>query len=529
MKNIFRLFPFLGTILFFPGLSSMGQVIISYDESSPHSSAMLEVKSDDKGLLPPRVALSDITVADPVSSPATGLVIFNTATAGTAPNNVVPGYYYWNGTIWALLSPPRGTNPGVILYWDGVHWTEIGAGLPGQFLQLSLSGVPEWSGDAYAALTTATVSSILTTTAVSGGTISSDGGAGVTVRGVCWSTSSNPVITGDHTTDGSGTGTFTSNLTGLTENALYYVRSYATNSIGTSYGNELSFMTLTLPVVTTAAVSDISTTTVTCGGEVTFDGNSTATVRGVCWGTASNPDINGSHTNDGNGEGSFVSSLTGLTEGTLYYVRAYATNDAGTSYGSETSFITSVADADGNIYNTIIIGTQMWLGENLKTTKYNDGTAIPYHSGFFITTAEYAWYDNNINYKDQYGALYNFTAVNTGLLCPTGWHVPTDAEWTVLTDYAGGVGVAGGKLKETGYSHWNSPNTGATNEYGLSIRAGGGTQQGFTGFISMGEAACQWTSTTGITRNFVYSNDDVVRGTGYNAWVKNSVRCIKNQ
>jgi uncharacterized protein (TIGR02145 family) len=192
-------------------------------------------------------------------------------------------------------------------------------------------------------VTTAAVTNITQTTATSGGTVTSDGGATVTARGVCWNTSSNPTTTNSHTTDGSGTGTFVSNLTGLTANTLYYLRAYATNSVGTAYGNELTFTTLpnlTLPTVTTTTVTNIAQTTATSGGDVTSDGGATVTARGVCWNTSSNPTTANSHTSDGSGTGIFVSNLTGLTPNTLYYVRAYATNSVGTSYGSELTFTT---------------------------------------------------------------------------------------------------------------------------------------------------------------------------------------------
>jgi hypothetical protein len=192
-------------------------------------------------------------------------------------------------------------------------------------------------------VTTAAVTNITQTTATSGGTVTSDGGATVTARGVCWSTSSNPTTADSHTSDGSGTGTFISNLNGLTANTLYYVRAYATNSVGTAYGNEVTFSTLpnpVLPTVTTTAVTNIAQTTATSGGDVTSDGGTTVTARGVCWDTSSNPTTANSHTTDGSGTGTFVSNLTGLTPNTLYYVRAYATNSLGTAYGNEVSFTT---------------------------------------------------------------------------------------------------------------------------------------------------------------------------------------------
>ncbi len=529
MKSPSVLFVLMVLMVTYPGIRSFSQVSISSDNSNPHTSAMLEVKSTDKGFLPPRIALTSVNSASPIVSPATGLLVYNTATAGITPNNVIPGYYYWNGTNWVSFCQPPGISPGDMLYWDGTRWILVPSGSPGQFLQLSLASIPTWSGDAYASLVTAPVSSVTETSAVSGGNISGDGGAEVSARGVCWSTEANPTTAlATRTTDGAGVGTFVSNITGLTENTRYYVRSYATNSVGTAYGNELFFSTLTLPSVTTAAVSDISPTTADCGGEVTFDGNSAATIRGVCWSTSPNPVISGSHTTDGNGEGTFVSNLTGLIGGTLYYVRAYATNDAGTAYGSESSFTTSVSDADGNIYTTVIIGTQMWMAENLKTTTYNDLTPITYHTGFQSTSPEYAWYNNDISYKTPYGALYNWYAVNTTRLCPAGWHVPSDEDFVTLVTFAGGPTVAGGKLKEAGLTHWIIPNTGATNEYGFTALPGGGTQQSANGFVSMGYGGIYWTSNSTIANVFQNTTETVVRGVGYNNYVKNSVRCIKN-
>ena len=142
----------------------------------------------------------------------------------------------------------------------------------------------------------------------------------------------------------------------------------------------------------------------------------------------------------------------------------------------------TVKDINGNVYKTVTIGTQTWMAENLKTTMYTDGTAIPFvadniawinHDSVAIITPAYYWYSNDSTYKNVYGALYNWYVLKTNKLCPTGWHVPNDAEWQILTDYLGGESVAGGKLKETGYTHWTTPNYGATNETGFNALPGG--------------------------------------------------------
>jgi len=196
----------------------------------------------------------------------------------------------------------------------------------------------------------------------------------------------------------------------------------------------------------------------------------------------------------------------------------------------EDSLQTTVKDIDGNVYTTIKIENQVWMVENLKTTKYNDGTSIPLitnnaeWSG--LNSPAYCWYDNDkASFGDSYGALYNWHAVNTGILCPSNWHVPTDAEWTILTNYLGGENVAGGKLKETGTLHWNSPNTGASDEVGFTARPGGFRD---TQFLQMGNLGYWWTSTDGPMRrrlNFEYTN---VHRDNSNYFYGFSVRCIKN-
>jgi len=190
-------------------------------------------------------------------------------------------------------------------------------------------------------ITTNAVTNITSTTATGGGNVTSDGGATVTVRGVCWSTSTHPTTIDSHTTDGTGTGVFVSNLTGLTGNTFYFVRAYATNSVGTSYGNQQTFSTSPiLATITTTAITNITQTTGTSGGDVTSDGGATVTARGICWNTTASPTIADSHTADGSGTGVFVSNLTGLSANTLYYIRAYATNSVGISYGNQISFTT---------------------------------------------------------------------------------------------------------------------------------------------------------------------------------------------
>ena len=151
-----------------------------------------------------------------------------------------------------------------------------------------------------------------------------------------------PTVSNLHSSDGTGTGTFVSTLTGLLPSTTYYVRAYATNANGTVYGEQRSVTTPDgLPTVTTAIVSGVTATSAVSGGEVTADGGYPVILRGVCYSTTPNPTTNGLRTTDGSGTGSFVSNLIGLTPGTTYYVRAYATNSTGIVYGAERTFNTN--------------------------------------------------------------------------------------------------------------------------------------------------------------------------------------------
>jgi uncharacterized protein (TIGR02145 family) len=203
----------------------------------------------------------------------------------------------------------------------------------------------------------------------------------------------------------------------------------------------------------------------------------------------------------------------------------------------------TVKDIDGNVYKTVTIGKQVWMKENLKATKYNDGKAIPLVSDDnawgALTSPAYCWFNNNsAANKNAYGALYNWYTVNTNKLCPGGWHVPSDAEWRTLTTYLGGEGVAGGKLKETGTTHWESPNTGATNESGFTALSSGSRNHAGAFDISGSNAiffrsnACWWSSSglsdfNAFYRRLYNALSDIysslsVKQSGY------SVRCLKD-
>lgn len=194
----------------------------------------------------------------------------------------------------------------------------------------------------------------------------------------------------------------------------------------------------------------------------------------------------------------------------------------------------TLTDIDGNVYKTISNGSQVWMAENLRTTRFNDGMPIPLvipdSNWVYRTTPAFCWHnDDSSAFKNPYGALYNWYAVNSGKLAPNGWHVPSDAEWQILINSLGGDLVAGGKMKETGITHWESPNTSANNTIGFTGLPGGSREMGYTGFGEIGF----WWSITPYDSTFSYG-----RTLHYNSAIEIrymlekdfglSVRCIKN-
>jgi uncharacterized protein (TIGR02145 family) len=391
------------------------------------------------------------------------------------------------------------------------------------------------------------VSQIQQTNAYSGGQVTSDGDAYITARGVCWNTTGDPTTSDSMTADSTetGVGSFICQIKGLTPSTLYYVRAFASNSEGTAYGETVSFTTLEtdVPSLVTSLLKSVTLTSAAGGGNVSNDGGVAVTARGVCWNTTGIPTIGDNFSSDGSGSGIYTSSLTDLAIGTKYYVRAYATNSLGTGYGNEVSFtqMEPVLDADGNAYGVVTIGTQVWLGENLKTTKFNDGTSIPYvtagQAWTNMTTPAFCFYENNESgFKNVYGGLYNWYAVASEKLCPAGWHVPSTTEFSALLTALGGDLAAGGKLKETGYAHWTTPNLGATNTSGFTGLPGGGRYSLFSdggAFADEGLKAYMWSSTeanytfTAFSFDLTYDQYNVYKSE-YSKSDGGSVRCLKN-
>ncbi len=391
---------------------------------------------------------------------------------------------------------------------------------------------------------TTSISNITAYSARVGGTISSNGGTEITERGVFWGTSTDPVTTGTKLIIGSGMGDFMETLVNLNPGVTYYVKAYAVNGIGTSFGEEKSYTTLgEVPTVGNLEYTDLTANSITLNGVVSANElNTTVSFQYVIdtdtdttFVVLDNPITKNDDTVSIN--------LTGLESQTKYNFRIKAENDLGTVYSEYLTITTvitgiesTVVDIDGNTYKTIGIGYQEWMAENLKTRKYNTGDSIYFVENDSIwaqlTSPGCCWYANDsVSNFDTYGALYNWYAVDGGQLCPSGWHVPTNDDITELVKYVGGMGVAGGMLKEKGTEHWNSPNTGATNKYGFSALAGGKRlANGIFDFEKV--EANWWISTEYSTLNgsffyilFNYGNSFQVYSSKKNGM---SVRCVKD-
>ena len=260
-------------------------------------------------------------------------------------------------------------------------------------------------------LTTADITEVTGNSATGGGNVTVTGGADVTVRGIVFGTGQNPTVADSKTEDGEGGGEFTSSLTGLMGNTTYYVRAYAANSAGTSYGPQVTFTTLVdLPVVTTAAATEITKTTVVSGGEVTYDGGGEVTERGIVWGLNENPTTDDNKIAGGAGTGIFISNISGLELATTYHVRAYATNSSGTGYGENVSF-TTLAD----ITKFWIVGSYNgWDNSDnasfILSTETSEGAAEGYvylTAGEIKLTTDHSWDDAHTFGDDGAGNLTN--------------------------------------------------------------------------------------------------------------------------
>jgi uncharacterized protein (TIGR02145 family) len=426
-------------------------------------------------------------------------------------------------------------------------------------------------------ISTLPATSVTMTSASTGGNVTFSGTGPVTSRGVVYDTIANPTIEKHSgiTKDGEGSGPFVSILSDLSPGTDYFVRSYATTVFGTSYGNEVEFATEgATATVSTAEVTNISSVSATSGGNVTDEGGSGVIARGVVWHNSETMslEVNTGFTENGQGAGTFISDISGLSAGTRYYLRAYATNGTGTSYGNIVEFETSaqaatVSDVSGNRYGIVTIGNQVWMAENLRTKRYADGTLIAgglaNDSWQNTTQGAYTIYPHSISSLDgeeevlaAYGALYNWYAVqDERRLCPAGWKVPSDEDWTELTEYLSeqfGLnnepeavnGLAnslkschqvssplGGNCSTNEHPRWNSHNVHyGTDNFGFAALPGSNRDaSGSYGLI--GSAGLWWTSTGDGGQNAFYRSVTVNAGNLQRETDSRnmglSVRCIK--
>ena len=337
-------------------------------------------------------------------------------------------------------------------------------------------------------------------------------------------------------------GEFTCRLALLKPDKLYYVRGFATNKAGTGYGGITQFTTtaIKVPTIATRFVHDITHRSAYSGVSVIDDGGGQITAKGVCWGTTPNPGFTDNKTNEGPGSAMWYSFLGNLIPSTTYYVKAYATNSAGTVFGDQLSFETyhdSLVDIDNNIYYSILFETQEWMGSNLKVTRYGNGDLIGTTTPVTLdiqaeANPKYQWsYNGDENAVINYdGRLYTwYAAADSRKLCPAGWHLPSDEEWSVLINYMGGETVAGGKMKTV--HHWMNPNTGATNESGFGAIPAGTRDPDGT-FQALNYSARWWSSTSySTTEAYNRYCDNLTQqiiksvNTGSSGY---SIRCIKN-
>ena len=296
-------------------------------------------------------------------------------------------------------------------------------------------------------------------------------------------------------------------------------------------------------IVSTDSVVNITDSSATIKARIISAGSDTITLRGVCWDTAVDPDTSDNFRVASQIQGDFQVTVSGLLPGKKYYSRAFAKTSVGISYGNTIQFETdtivpdlscppTVSDIDGNVYHTVKIGAQCWFKENLRTSKYRNGDGIKFgfdNAAWAATSiGSVTSYNEDSSQDSTYGKLYNlYAVVDSRKLCPAGWHVPNDAEWTVLVNYLGGGDFAGGKMKTTGTSLWASPNAGASNTSGFSaVPTGIKNSSGI--FELKGSSAFFWANRVGnnVHSRALSSSDGKAPAFVKDAHFGFSVRCI---
>lgn len=393
-------------------------------------------------------------------------------------------------------------------------------------------------------ITTAEPTSITLTSATMGGTIESAHPERINMRGVVWSSNPSPELfkLSDHTKDGSGAGSFTSELTKL-KLGVYYVRAYAKIDDQVFYGNEVKLDLNSInPSITIVKKESGNPEAVQVEATITYTHSAPIIEKGICWSTAVDPTSDLATKSVKTGSSLVLSEVITVLPWKSFYVRGYAITGTGVFYSNSIQVINTppvtigeVTDIDGNKYKTAAIGGQVWMAENLKVTKYSDGTSIATGSeAEFKSTTDgmYTLYDGDAANLSKFGYLYNgYTVVSPNKVCMTGWHVPAPSDWKELATSLGGFETAGGRMKAIS-SLWASPNTDADNVSGFSALPGGSYCRvciSNTGtFADKGTDAYYWSSTVS---DFYYVTNNLAsmrkKATG-NMNDGMAIRCVKD-
>ncbi|NJK96195.1 MAG: hypothetical protein HC905_15920 [Bacteroidales bacterium] len=346
------------------------------------------------------------------------------------------------------------------------------------------------------------------------------GGARIDEKGLCWSESPEPTNTDSHESAGEGIGKVIFFIDSLEQSKTYYVRAYVKTPHDVFYSEEIIVKTsVTLPMVTTSGISSIGSNTATGGGNAILKPGMVILSKGVCWSTSPNPTIAGNKTTNGTGGGTFTSSITGLSPNTLYYVKAYATVEGGVSYGNQVTFTTTPVNEtgtftdtrDGKSYNTIHIGNQWWMAENLAY-KMDEGS--------------WFYYDDSATYS-QYGRLYNFEAAKNA--CPAGWHLPSDNDWKALETNIGMSADVINNVDWRGTNQATQLKVGGASGFNAKM---GGQKYDYGSFADIDVVGTFWTSTQSTETKAFYrgfnTNHTDIHREAYAKLFGYSVRCLKN-
>lgn len=462
----------------------------------------------------------------------------------------------------------NGTTIGDMNYWNGTNWEILEKGNQGQRLSFC-NDKPLWVDSG---VCPGTISTLNCSSAISNGTLNASTTASSVTSDISYTGGNGSPHNGQIATSTGVTGltaTLKADNFGNGNGNLTYVITGIPSSSGTAnftinIGGKNCILSRTVGVII-GTVSSIVCSSPTNNGSITAKSSASGVSSVITYSGGNGKSHNGQTVNstgvlglkatlqagnfvNGTGNLTYTISGTPTTSGTAYFAIniggktcvlsrsvAIATQQPSSGYG------TNITDIDGNTYKTVYIGTQHWMGENLKVSKYNDGTIIPNVSDASqwaqLTTGAWAYYNNNSVNNTKYGKLYNWYTIDSTTngkknICPTGWHVPNDAEWTVLTEFLGGDNSAGGKMKEVGTTNWSSPNSNAVNTSIFTGRPGGyRLSSGKYGNFNV--LGYWWSSNLYYVDNAWYLNLFNYSGGIYKHYSElnrgYSVRCIKNR